>query len=183
MLRYGTLSTPIGPIAVAWRDGDVVVAVHMAHADHPGAWDTGYRGGGPVTHLRESLAARFGTTRPVRVDDGVPLGALARYFDGALDALDTLAVDPGGTRLQAELWRHLRTIPAGSTMSYGALARAVGRPGASRAAGRAVGTNPIPLVIPCHRIVGADGQLTGFGGGLERKRWLLRHERALGELV
>ena len=104
--------------------------------------------------------------------------ALARYFDGETSAIDALDVDPGGTEFQAAVWRALREIPAGETRTYGELAGAVGHSGSARAAGGAVGSNPIAIVIPCHRVVGADGRLTGFGGGVRRKRWLLTHEGA-----
>ena len=110
-------------------------------------------------------------------DDEVP-AALRRYFDGDVDAIDALDVDPGGTDFQAAIWAELRRIPVGETTTYSDLAARVGHEGAARAAGGAVGANPIPVVIPCHRIVGADGRLTGFGGGLTRKRWLLEHEGA-----
>jgi len=82
----------------------------------------------------------------------------------------------GGTPFQREVWKTLRTIPAGTTMSYGQLASKVRRKGASRAVGAANGANPIPIVVPCHRVIGADGSLTGFGGGLTNKKWLLDHE-------
>jgi methylated-DNA-[protein]-cysteine S-methyltransferase len=102
--------------------------------------------------------------------------ALEAYFEGKLEALDKLKTATGGTAFQREIWKALRTIPAGTTMSYGELARKVGRQGASRAVGAANGANPIPIVVPCHRVIGADGSLTGFGGGLPHKRWLLEHE-------
>lgn len=181
-VSYATLGSPIGTLALAWR-ADAVVSLVMAEAERPGRWDTGYREGGPVARLREQLTKRFGDVTLVREDRAPAIDALARYFGGALDALDSVPADPGGTALQSAIWKRLRTIPAGRTMTYGELARAVGRPKASRAAGRAVGTNPIPLIVPCHRIVGSDGTLTGFGGGLARKRWLLRHEGALREIV
>lgn len=114
--------------------------------------------------------------------------ALARYFDGDRVALDRIvwsldgAASDGG--FQARVWRALTEIPAGVTISYGEMAKRAGEPGvaayeAARAAGVALNRNPIPLVLACHRVVGADGSMTGFGGGLERKTWLLRHEGAL----
>jgi methylated-DNA-[protein]-cysteine S-methyltransferase len=103
--------------------------------------------------------------------------ALGAYFEGQLDALDRLPVAAGGTPFQRLVWSALRTIPAGTTTSYGRLAASIGRPGASRAVGLANGANPIGIVVPCHRVIGAAGQLTGYGGGLDRKRWLLEHER------
>jgi len=103
--------------------------------------------------------------------------ALEAYFEGALPALDAIPLAPAGTAFQQEVWAALRRIPAGSTRSYGEIARALGRPRACRAVGLAAGANPIALVVPCHRAIGADGSLTGYAGGLERKRWLLEHER------
>jgi methylated-DNA-[protein]-cysteine S-methyltransferase len=105
--------------------------------------------------------------------------AVAAYFAGHLDALADLDVAIGGTAFEATVWQTLRQIPAGHTWSYKALAEAIGRPRAVRAVGAANGRNPISLVLPCHRVIGADGSLTGYGGGLERKAWLLRHEGAL----
>lgn len=103
---------------------------------------------------------------------------LADYFAGDLRAIDAMAVDPEGTPFQQRVWAALRTIPAGTTWSYADLARAVGQPTATRAVGAANGRNPIALVVPCHRVIASDGTLGGYGGGLEMKRWLLRHERS-----
>jgi methylated-DNA-[protein]-cysteine S-methyltransferase len=102
--------------------------------------------------------------------------ALRSYFEGDIDALATLPTATNGTPFQREVWKALRAIPAGTTLSYGELATKLGRKGASRAVGAANGANPIPVVVPCHRVIGADGSLTGFGSGLDRKRWLLDHE-------
>jgi methylated-DNA-[protein]-cysteine S-methyltransferase len=103
--------------------------------------------------------------------------AIEAYFAGELNAIDSLCTETRGTSLQRAVWCALRNIPAGTTTSYGQLAREIGNPTAVRAVGAANGANPIPVVVPCHRVIGADGSLTGFGGGLERKRWLLAHER------
>ena len=92
-----------------------------------------------------------------------------------------LDIHLGGGPFQRRVWAALRAIPAGTTLSYGELARALERPTASRAVGHANGSNPVGIVVPCHRVIGADGRLTGYAGGLERKRWLLAHERALPE--
>lgn len=105
--------------------------------------------------------------------------AMEAYFAGEVGAIDTLPVATGGTGFQREVWAALRGIPAGTTTSYGALAAKLGKPGASRAVGLANGANPIGIVVPCHRVIGADGTLTGYGGGLPRKQWLLAHEGAL----
>ena len=102
--------------------------------------------------------------------------ALQAYFDGDLDALGAAPVAPNGTTFQNEVWAALRQIPVGTTVSYGALATRLGRPKAVRAVGFANGSNPISIFIPCHRMIGADASLTGYGGGLDRKRWLLAHE-------
>jgi methylated-DNA-[protein]-cysteine S-methyltransferase len=103
--------------------------------------------------------------------------ALEAYFDGDLRAIESVRTHTRGTDFQRQVWAALREIPAGGTVSYGALAARIGRPKAVRAVGAANGANPIPVVVPCHRVIGADASLTGFGGGLERKRWLLAHER------
>ena len=99
-----------------------------------------------------------------------------RLFAGELSAIDDLPVESGGTEFQRAAWKALRRIPAGETRSYGAQAAAIGRPAAVRAVGLANGANPIGVIVPCHRVVGANGTLTGYAGGLERKRWLLAHE-------
>jgi len=105
--------------------------------------------------------------------------AVERYFSGALHALDSIETDTGGTPFQREVWAALRQIPPGETESYGQLALRIGRPRAVRAVGLANGANPIGVVVPCHRVIGANKSLTGYGGGLPRKRWLLEHEGAL----
>jgi methylated-DNA-[protein]-cysteine S-methyltransferase len=102
--------------------------------------------------------------------------ALSAYFDGDFAALKTIAWRVAGTPFQRKVWRALPKIPAGKTMSYGALALRLGAPNAMRAVGHANGSNPISVVIPCHRLIGANGSLVKYGGGLHRKQWLLRHE-------
>jgi len=111
------------------------------------------------------------------VDPSGVSSALRAYFAGDLQAIDALPVGFEGTLFQNAVWRALREIPCGETRSYGQLARAIGKPAAVRAVGLANGANPVGIVVPCHRVIGADGSLTGYGGGLERKRWLLAHER------
>jgi methylated-DNA-[protein]-cysteine S-methyltransferase len=102
------------------------------------------------------------------------------YFKGDIAAIDRLPVDDTvGTPFQRSIWRALRRIPKGKTISYAELARRIGKPRAVRAAGLANGQNPISIVVPCHRVIGSNGTLTGYGGGIERKRWLLEHEGAL----
>jgi methylated-DNA-[protein]-cysteine S-methyltransferase len=176
-VRYATLKSPVGPVAVAWK-GDTVVALHMQEAKRRQDWDTEYAPTRPLERLRRDVRRRFGA-EPKAAENGFPLRALGRYFAGDVTAIDDLPVDAGGTPFQARVWAALRKIPAGRTRTYGELARMAGRPGAARAAGGAVARNPIPIIIPCHRAVGSTGRLTGFGGGLPRKRWLLEHEGAM----
>lgn len=131
--------------------------------------------------LRLHLARRFGGTEPRR-RAGRPSEAAARlraYLDGALDTFDGLAIDTGGTPFQRRVWAALRRIPRGTTTTYGELAREIGDAGEARAVGLANSQNPVAIAIPCHRVIGADGRLTGYAGGLDRKRWLLEHEGAL----
>ena len=134
------------------------------------------------THLRPSLEHHYGkngfTIEPGR-NPGGSAEAIARYFAGDLSAIDTLPVQTTGTPFQQQVWSALREIPCGTTISYAALAARIGRPNAVRAVGLANGSNPVGVVVPCHRVIGSDGSLTGYGGGIERKRWLLRHEHAL----
>lgn len=127
--------------------------------------------------------------RPLRppggwIDDAAPLRAaiaqLGEYFAGGRRAFD-LPLAPRGTEFQRRVWRALTAIPYGKTVSYGELARRIGKPSASRAVGLANGANPLPIIVPCHRVIGADGSLTGFGGGLPIKRKLLALEGATGE--
>lgn len=131
--------------------------------------------------LRRLLRLHYGanghTVMPGRLPRGIG-DALDAFFGGALAAIDGIAVETGGTAFQRRVWAALRRIPAGTTTTYGALAAAIGRPTAVRAVGLANGSNPIPIVVPCHRVIGADGALAGYGGGIARKRWLLEHERS-----
>ena len=105
--------------------------------------------------------------------------SIKAYFEGQLNAIDSLPVECVGTPFQKRVWHALREIPCGRTVSYSELARRIGRPAAVRAVGLANGANPISVIVPCHRVIGVNGTLTGYGGGLERKRWLLSHEHAL----
>lgn len=104
--------------------------------------------------------------------------AVAAWFGGELTALAVLRTATGGTEFQRRVWAALRDIPAGQTRTYGQLAAAIGQPTAVRAVGLANGANPVGIATPCHRVIGASGALTGYAGGVERKRWLLEHERA-----
>ncbi|MDR3512337.1 MAG: methylated-DNA--[protein]-cysteine S-methyltransferase [Caulobacteraceae bacterium] len=129
--------------------------------------------------MRRLLRRRYGPDG-VRLAEGRAPASIRQpieaYFAGELAALDAIPVKTAGTPFQLEVWAALRTIPVGATLSYGALATRIGRPGAMRAVGLANGSNPIGVVVPCHRVIGADATLTGYGGGIERKRWLLEHE-------
>jgi O-6-methylguanine DNA methyltransferase len=124
-------------------------------------------------HLREHY-------RDYQMEEGAAPKSITRaldaYFAGDLERIDELPTATNGTSFQREVWKALRTIPAGTTMSYGQLATNIGHAGASRAVGAANGSNPIAIVVPCHRVIGANGTLTGYGGGLPRKKWLLDHE-------
>ncbi|MDX1431542.1 MAG: methylated-DNA--[protein]-cysteine S-methyltransferase [Gammaproteobacteria bacterium] len=131
-----------------------------------------------VSLVRQGLSTRF----EERDDPQGFTSALRAYFDGRLDALEALPVEAGGTPFQRDVWAALRAIPVGGTRSYGGLAAHLGRPRASRAVGAANGLNPVAIVVPCHRVIGSNGRLTGYAGGVERKRWLLAHEGALQEL-
>ncbi len=136
--------------------------------------------------LERSLRLRYGPKGFV-VEQGqasaANIAALRAYFAGDLKAIDGLPVETAGTPFQRTVWQALRAIPCGQTISYAELARRIGTPAAVRAVGLANGANPVSIVVPCHRVVGANGSLTGYGGGLERKRWLLSHEGARTNLL
>ncbi|MCG2663629.1 MULTISPECIES: methylated-DNA--[protein]-cysteine S-methyltransferase [Brevundimonas] len=127
--------------------------------------------------MRRLLHRHYG---PVELVEGRAPEAVRRaveaYFGGDLTAFDAVVVKTGGTVFQQAVWAALRAIPAGETRSYGQLAAAIGSPRAVRAVGLANGSNPVGVIVPCHRVIGANGTLTGYAGGLERKRWLLAHE-------
>jgi methylated-DNA-[protein]-cysteine S-methyltransferase len=116
------------------------------------------------------------TLMPARNPGGLS-AALERYFAGDLGAIEGLPLVMEGTDFQCRVWRALQEIPCGETRSYGDIARRIGNPAAVRAVGLANGKNPIGIVVPCHRVIGQNGTLTGYGGGIERKRWLLAHEQ------
>ncbi len=160
------LASPVGTITIL-TDSDGVLRVlefedHMARMErllrrqYPRGWQI-------APAERTSDAAR----------------AMAAYFAGDLRAIDTLATATGGTAFQRAVWAALRDVGCGRTVAYAEIAAAIGRPSAMRAVGLANGSNPIAIVVPCHRIIGRSGALTGYGGGLERKRWLLAHEGVL----
>ncbi|WP_437324148.1 methylated-DNA--[protein]-cysteine S-methyltransferase [Sorangium sp. So ce381] len=129
--------------------------------------------------LRRLLEARYGAVALHSAADPCGFsGRLRAYLGGDLGALTDVPFEPGGTVFQRRVWAEVRRISPGSTRSYGEIAVSLGQPSASRAVGLANGRNPVCLVIPCHRVIGAGGELTGYAGGLERKRWLLAHEGA-----
>jgi methylated-DNA-[protein]-cysteine S-methyltransferase len=156
-LVYDVVPAPIGRLIVA-SDGGAIAGVWMANASPADATWLEHRGTDAV--LAEAR------------------GQLDHYFAGTLRQF-TLPLAPNGTDFQRRVWRALGAIPFGTTISYAELARRVGSSAAVRAVGAANGRNPIPIIVPCHRVIGSDGSLTGFGGGLDRKRWLLQHEGAL----
>ena len=156
-LIYHVVKSPIGRLILA-SDGIALVGVWMANASPTDAnWSR------------------------LEGDDDILAQArqeLEEYFDGRRRTFD-VPLAPNGTEFQLSVWSALTTIPFGTTISYADLARRVGNEAAVRAVGAANGRNPIPVIVPCHRVIGSDGSLTGFGGGLPRKKWLLQHEGAL----
>lgn len=129
--------------------------------------------------MMKLLKRRYAEVQLKQVTD--PLGFSTRiknYFAGEYESLTAIPVHTGGTPFQQQVWTALREIPAGQTFSYSRLAAGIGRPKAARAVGMAVSLNPVALVLPCHRVVGSNASLTGYAGGIDRKRWLLRHEHA-----
>jgi methylated-DNA-[protein]-cysteine S-methyltransferase len=156
MMSYTEIDSPVGRLILA-ADGEVLTRIYFDIPDR----------GPPDLHLWKRDA------------EAGPLPETARqleaYFKGERREFD-LPLDMRGTDFQKLAWRNLLNIPYGETRSYGEQARLIGNPKASRAVGLANGSNPIPIVVPCHRVIGANGSLTGFGGGIERKRWLLAHE-------
>ena len=130
--------------------------------------------------IERQMRSRFGdvdlqgATNPFGISDQI-----RAYFDGDIHAIDNILTDGGGSEFEGQVWAELRKIPAGTTVSYGEIARKLGDVQLSRAVGNANGRNPIAIIVPCHRVIGADRSMTGYGGGLKNKEWLLRHEGAL----
>ena len=163
MIGLVTLDSPIGPLTLAAREGRVCL-LHFGTAD---------------THVHTRLARWYPSETLITDQD--PAGAasaLRAYFAGRCEALDGIEVELNGTPFQRAVWNALRSVRTGTTCSYGELARQIGSPSAVRAVGAANGANPVAIIVPCHRVIGASGTLTGYGGGLDRKRWLLDHEAA-----
>ena len=149
-VKFTSIDSPIGPLLAA-RDGEAIIQIHFTPADPEDAWT---RKDDAFDDLRRAL------------DD---------YFAGRTQKFD-LPLEPRGTEFQKSVWRALVDIPYGQTTTYRAIAHLLGKPEAVRAVGAANGANPLPIVVPCHRVIGSNGSLTGFGGGLPVKRWLLDHE-------
>ena len=156
-----TVASPIGDLLLA-VDGEAVCL--LAFADE-GGWAARYL----QRHWPGHRQVRRPVPAPIRV-------ALDAYFAGDVGALDRIAVRARGTTFQRQVWDELRRIAPGRTASYGEIAQRTGRPKAVRAAGLANARNPVSIIVPCHRVIGSDRSLTGYGGGLPRKAWLLRHE-------
>jgi O-6-methylguanine DNA methyltransferase len=132
------------------------------------------------TRMRELLRLHYGQVTLIHgCAPPMVVAPIEAYFAGQLESLAKIPTHTGGTPFQRSVWRALMDVPVGRTESYGAMAKRLGKPGASRAVGLANGSNPIAIVVPCHRVIGASGALTGYGGGLWRKQWLLAHERSL----
>ena len=157
------VESPIGEIVLVGEE-DALVSLDFGDCDE---------------RLRTWLERRYGSVDRARREGTPAASVVSAYFDGDLDALDSLAVQPRGTDFQQQVWRELRKVRAGRTVSYGELAARIGAPQASRPVGMANARNPIALVVPCHRVIGSNGKLTGYAGGLDRKLWLLRHEGAM----
>ena len=167
MILIQTLDSPIGPLTAAERAGRVCL-LHFG-ADGPAI---------------DQMFDRWYPGEP-RARQPIPAvgSALARYFAGEIGALDTIAVELNGTPFQKKAWQALRRIPAGTTISYADLAKRIGESSAVRAVGSANGANPVAVIVPCHRVIGSNGTLTGYGGGLDRKQWLLAHEGVLSRTL
>lgn len=166
MLYYDLIPSPVGDLMLVASETHLTGVRFAPHPDDPVALGWRRAAGGTAADAILALAR----------------AQLDAYFAGRSTTFD-LPIAAKGTPFQMEVWRILQTIPFGETISYGELARRIGDPKAMRAVGAANGRNPIPIVVPCHRVIGANGSLTGFGGGIERKRWLLAHEGAYSELA
>lgn len=163
-LRLDRMATPVGEALLVTDEEGFLRAFDWT--SHEARLLTLLRRQNPPTALIEAAA-------PTAIR-----AAVENYFGGELGALSAIAWRTGGTPFQREVWTALCSIPAGETMTYKGLAERVGKPNAVRAVGLANGANPVGVIVPCHRVIGSNGTLTGYGGGLERKHWLLRHEGA-----
>jgi methylated-DNA-[protein]-cysteine S-methyltransferase len=158
------LATPIGELIVI-ADGEGTLRT-IDWTDHEAR----------MRLLLDRAYGKGGYTLTPKRDPGGLTSAMRRYFEGEIGVLRNLPVATSGTNFQTSIWKALRKIKDGTTISYAELARRIGKPKAVRAAGLANGQNPISIVVPCHRVIGSNGGLTGYGGGLHRKQWLLAHE-------
>lgn len=158
------IATPVGPLWILCDEQFRLRAVEWEeHSDR-------------MEQLLEIHYHREGYQRRASDNPGGLSAQLRAYFDGDLAVIDTLPSETAGTPFQREVWKTLRSIPCGQVMHYGQLAEQLGRPGAARAVGAANGSNPVSIVVPCHRVIGRNGTMTGYAGGVQRKEWLLRHE-------
>lgn len=163
-LLQDKIATPVGPLWILCDEAYRLRAVEWEeHSDR-------------MEQLLDVHYRREGYQRVAAVNPGGLSDKLRDYFDGDLGVINGLPGETAGTPFQREVWQVLRTIPCGEVMHYGKLAARLGRPGAARAVGAANGANPISIVVPCHRVIGSNGTLTGYAGGVQRKEWLLRHE-------
>ena len=181
MLKSETIDTPLGELEIITDPQGQLRALEWADFHH---------------RLLQLLVRHYGPDQSSNISAALPAKSGAKpgfslhqesveqnikqrisdYFAGDLAAIDTLPVATAGTEFQRTVWKMLRTIPCGQIMTYGQMAAQLGNPGASRAVGLANGSNPISVVVPCHRVIGSNGTLTGYAGGVERKKWLLVHE-------
>lgn len=162
-LLFDRINSPIGTILLVWQDGALRA---LDFGDYE-------------PRLLRLLHRHYGRVQLIQGRAPVEIREpIQKYFDGDLTSIDPVPVTTGGTEFQKQVWAALRDIPAGRTSTYSEIACRIGRQNANRAVGLANGSNPIAIVVPCHRVIGADGSLTGYGGGIHRKRWLLDHERA-----
>ncbi|MGG7447156.1 methylated-DNA--[protein]-cysteine S-methyltransferase [Kosakonia oryzendophytica] len=158
------IATPLGPLWVLCDESFHLRAVEWEeHSDR-------------MVELLNIHYRRDGYQRIAASNPGGLSRKLQDYFAGDLSIIDTLPTATAGTPFQREVWQALRTIPCGQVIHYGQLAEMLGRAGAARAVGAANGANPVSIVVPCHRVIGRNGTLTGYAGGVQRKEWLLRHE-------
>ena len=162
-----TIASPLGEMIVVTDEQGALRAMEWTDLEGRMSRLLGRQYRDTKTELREGKA-------PICVTD-----AMGAYFSGDFNALDNLVTITAGTQFQRRVWTALRTIPVGTTCTYRDIAIAIGNPKGVRAIGLANGANPIGIVVPCHRVIGANGTLTGYGGGLSRKEWLLKHEGAL----
>ena len=165
MTPYSRLLTPVGELILTASDAALT-----------GVYFPTSRRGTPPTHHANWTESQGDT--PSGKILARTAAQLTEYFGGQRTTFD-VPLEACGSPFEHRVWNALRTIPYGTTTSYGELARRLGDPKGSRAIGTANGKNPIPIIVPCHRVIGANGELTGFGGGLDTKRWLLEHEGAL----